>query len=253
MGPNSFRNLTYAAVLLVVGALVYLIYQSSQKKKQQALSTSENVNSGINGFTDTLGSLAGSSIASLPSDSVSNSVDGQYVSGKSPSTYNTQPLKDAANSDVKDVIAEDPISKSDEGIASSEKKAAKSAKSGTSVATKSVAPAAKKFDAGNAGSGEYLVMAGSFASTDNALALVDKLKKLGYKNAEAVKLENSANTHVVAGFYDFKGGAEAAVRALKSNKVESFVKKKSGEIYKAAPTATPKSPTKPSAPISKPI
>jgi cell division septation protein DedD len=251
MGPNSFRNLTYAAVLLVVGALVYLIYQSSKKKRQNALSNTE-LSSGINGFTDTLGSLTGSSIASLPSDSVSNQVDGRYMETQ-PSSYSTETVKETA-SEVKDVIAQEPVTKvkSDESIASSEKKGAKTTKPAPAVGTKSVAPA-KKFDAGNTGSGEYLVMAGSFASTDNALALVEKLKKMGYKNAEAVKLENSANTHVVAGFYDFKGGADAAVRSLKSSKVEAFVKKKSGEIYKATPAATPKSPTKPSSPVSKPI
>jgi cell division septation protein DedD len=252
MGPNSFRNLTYAAVLLVVGALVYLIYQSSKKKRQNALSNTE-LSSGINGFTDTLGSLTGSSIASLPSDSVSNQVDGRYIETQ-PSSYSTETVKETA-SEVKDVIAQEPVNKGkgdESSIASSEKKGGKTVKSAPAVGTKSVAPA-KKFDAGNTGSGEYLVMAGSFASTDNAMALVEKLKKMGYKNAEAVKLENSANTHVVAGYYDFKGGADAAVRSLKSDKIDAFVKKKSGEIYKATPASTPKSPAKPSAPISKPI
>ena len=70
---------------------------------------------------------------------------------------------------------------------------------------------------------------------------------------EAVKLENSANLYVIAGNYEFNGGAEAAVRTLKAEKLDGFVKKRSGEVYKAiAPTVTPKAaPAKPSS--SRPI
>ena len=106
--------------------------------------------------------------------------------------------------------------------------------------------AKEKFDAGLS-AGDYMTIAGSFASKDNAEALVAKLKKMGFNHAEAVKMENSANTYTIAGYYKFKGGADAAVRTLKANKIPAIVKKKSGDIYKTTPAtkpvATPKAPT----------
>ena len=256
MGPNSFRNLTYAAVLAVVGALVYLVYQSSKKKER--LNPSVESTASLGSYTDTLGSISGTSSAALGGiDSVSNSVDGNFVPSSSPSTYSTGK---SSTSEVKEVTAEEPgsLSSSDkiggpeEGISSSQKKTvtAKGVKSKTTVKAK------EKFDAGSS-SGEFMTIAGSFASKDNAEALVAKLKKMGFTNAEAVKMENSANTYTIAGYYKFKGGADAAVRTLKANKIPAIVKKKSGDIYKTTPApvkpvATPKAPTK-TATTAKPI
>ena len=100
-----------------------------------------------------------------------------------------------------------------------------------------------------------MVLAGSFASKDNADALVAKLKKLGFTKAEGVKFESSANTQVVAGYYGFKGGADAAIRTLKKSKIDAILKKRTGTIYKAqpAPLSKPSSPAaKPAAAPSKP-
>lgn len=256
MGPNSFRNLTYAAVLAVVGALVYLVYQSSKKK--QRLNPSVESSSTLGAYTDTLGSIAGTSSAALVGDSVRSSVDGSLLSRSSsePSSYSSSSPASSSVSDarsttpeVKEVVVEDDaiskISSTDDGISSSQKKVTVTSKGVKSPAASKAAPAKVKFDDG-AAAGDYMVVAGSFASKDNAEALVAKLKKIGFSHAEAVKMENSANTYTVAGYYKFKGGAEAAVRTLKANKVAAIVKKKSGDIYKAAPApvkpvATPKS------------
>ncbi len=250
MGPNSFRNLTYAAVLAVVGALVYLVYQSSKRK--QKLNPSVESTSTLGGYVDTLGSIAGSSTAALSMDSIKSSVDGDLLSKGSISEPSVSSYdKKSAASEVKEVTIEDGIKSSkstgpDDGIASSEKKPTVTSKGIKSPASKS-APAKVKFDDGET-AGEFMVIAGSFASKDNAEALVAKLKKIGFSHSEAVKMENSANTYTVAGYYKFKGGADAAVRTLKANKVAAIVKKKSGEIYKASsptapvkPVATPKS------------
>lgn len=253
MGPNSFRNLTYAAVLAVVGALVYLVYQSSKKKER--LNPSVESSASLGSYTDTLGSISGTSSAALDGiDSVNNTVDGNFVSGSTPSSPTTY---SGTTSEVKEVTAEEPGSlsgsskiASEDGISSSQKKTvtAKGVKSKTAVKAK------EKFDAGLP-AGDYMTIAGSFASKDNAEALVAKLKKMGFNHAEAVKMENSANTYTIAGYYKFKGGADAAVRTLKANKIPAIVKKKSGDIYKTAPVkpvATPKAPTK-SASTAKPI
>jgi cell division septation protein DedD len=259
MGPNSFRNLTYAAVLLVVGSLVYLIYKSSKNKNKLNPAT-EMASSGLSTYGDTSATLAG---ATLTPDLSTTSQDGQLVSGAigataaasaaatSPSTYNS---KSKSSDEVKEITAEEPGSLSSTGpsdIASSEKKVnVKSGGSGShpekmSIASKGI-KAKAKFDAGST-KGDFMVVAGAFASKDNAASLVTKMKSMGFAKAEAVKMENSANTYAIAGYYEFKGGAEAAVRTLKANKVESLVKKRTGEIYHAAPApvVAPKSPVKP--------
>jgi SPOR domain len=257
MGPNSFRNLTYAAVLLVVGSLVYLIYKSSRNKNK--LNPAIEASSGLSTYGDTSATLAG---ATLTPDLTTTSQDGQLVSGAATTSPSTESTPSAYNSkskssdEVKEITAEEPGSlsgaASSNAIASSEKKV--NVKSGgsssdkgekMSIASKGVKTKAK-FDAGST-KGDFMVVAGAFASKDNAASLVEKMKKMGFTKAEAVKMENSANTYAIAGYYEFKGGAEAAVRTLKANKVESLVKKRSGEIYHAAPApvVAPKSPVKP--------
>jgi SPOR domain len=250
MGPNSFRNLTYAAVMAVVGILGYLIYQSGQKQKAKRaaeLAQSAELTSGIGGLSDTLGSLTTSTTAALSSGAAaagaaaSNAVSGSLIS----------PAASAAtsSSDVKNVTVEDVTSSASSvksGVPSTSSKAAATGKKPQSPATKKPVV---KFDAGSGG--EFMAMAGAFASKDNADALVTKLKKLGFTKAEVVKLENSANVNVVAGYYTFKGGADAAVRTLKANKIDGFIRKKSGEIFKATPAAV--APVKPATkPAAKP-
>ena len=243
MGPNSFRNLTYLAVLLVVGALVYLVYSSSKKKNR--LNPSVETPS-LSSYTDTLGSIVGSSTAALGINSVKNSLDGQLTAAGTAASGAASAISSKAKgaaSEVREIIAEAPA----ESISSSEK-----AKVNVKSGKKAVAPAkpkqaVAKFDTG--GKGDFMAVAGSFASKDNADLLVGKLKKLGFAKAESVKLENSANLYVIAGNYEFKGGADAAVRTLKANKIEAYSKKRSGEVFKAstpaAPKATAKAPTKP--------
>lgn len=246
MGPNSFRNLTYLAVLAVVGALVYLIYQSS-KKKSERLNPSIETPAGLGSYSDTLGSIVGSSTATLPSsaamsgDTVHEAVDGTL---RSPGT--------SLASDVKDVTVNDPGSIVGSSSSSSSAKSTSKPKS-PATTSKSVVAAPAKFDAGET-KGDYMVVAGVFASKDNALAQVAKLKKFGFTHAEAVKLENSANTYAIAGYYTYKGGADAAVRTLQANKIKAYAKKKAGEIYKPSSVPAPVKPStsKPFAPAPKP-
>ncbi len=246
MGPNSFRNLTYLAVLAVVGALVYLIYQSS-KKKSERLNPSIETPAGLGSYSDSLGSIVGSSTATLPSsaamsgDTVHEAVDGTL---RSPGT--------SLASDVKDVTVNDPGSIVGSSSSSKSAKSASKPKSPATTSKGAVATPAK-FDAGTT-KGDYMVIAGAFSSKDNAQALVAKLKKLGFTHAEAVKLENSASTYAIAGYYQFKGGADAAVRTLQANKIKSYAKKRAGEIYKPSSVPAPVKPStsKPSAPAPKP-
>jgi hypothetical protein len=251
MGPNSFRNLTYLAVLAVVGALVYLIYQSSKKKRE---SRNPNIETGLGNYTDSLSSITGGSTATLPSsaampgDKVNETVDGTLLS--SPAGIKGGQATSLA-SDVKDVIASDPAGSGaasgtgaspSAASASKPKSPATTAKGAAASGTK---PVVAKFNAGD-GKGEFMVVAGAFSSKDNAEALVAKLKKLGFASSEAIRLENSASTYSIAGYYQFKGGADAAVRTLKANKIEAYAKKRSGTIYK------PSAPAAPVKPVAKP-
>jgi cell division septation protein DedD len=253
MGPNSFRNLTYLAVLAVVGSLIYLIYQSSQKKRNRLNPNVESTTS-LSDY-DTLSSISGSSTnpSGAYSDTVRSAVDGSLMASpgasnrSAPESYSSgsTPKSNPAD-EIKDITVNDPGSivgpMEEKSAAKSNVKPPKSP--ATKTATAKAAPVAK-FDAGS-GKGDYMAVAGAFASPDNANALVAKLKKMGFAKAETVKLENSSSTHVIAGYYEFKGGAEAAVRTLKKNKVDAMVKKRSGEIYKpSAPAPAPKPAAKP--------
>lgn len=72
--------------------------------------------------------------------------------------------------------------------------------------------------------GNYLVMAGSYIIKDNAKTMVNKLRKLGYKNAEIIVFAGSQYHAVVAVRYKNEGDAMKASNALKSKGVDSFVK-----------------------------
>lgn len=264
MGPNSFRNLTYLAVLAVVGALVYLIYQSSKKKRERLSNPSIETNASLGGIPDSLGSIAASSTATLPTsgamagDTVHSAVDGTLLSSPAGATGGAATSL-ASTSDVRDVTVNDQGSPaagsgshaSAKGAVSSSSKLKSPATASKGVSTGSGAAAGHavaKFNAGD-GKGEFMVVSGTFSSKDNADAQVAKLKKLGFAGAEAVKLENSASTYVIAGYYAFKGGADAAVRTLKTNKIESYAKKRTGEVYK--PSSTPAKPAV--KPVAKPV
>ena len=84
MGPNSFRNLTYLAVLLVVGALVYLVYSSSKKKNHLNPGVD---NPSLSSYTDTLNSIVSPSSAVISADTSKNSLDGQLTPLSSASSY----------------------------------------------------------------------------------------------------------------------------------------------------------------------
>jgi cell division protein FtsN len=234
--------------MAVVGILAYLIYQSSQKQKAKRAEAAQSaeMSQDLRGLPDTLGSLTSSATSALASGAAAT---GAAASNAIDALSSPAAVGAKSSSDVKNVTVEDISSLSGgSGVPSSSTKTT----AADGGAKKPQSPATKKpvkFDAG--GTGDFMAMAGAFASKDNADALVAKLKKLGFTKAEVVKLENSANVNVVAGYYPFKGGADAAVRTLKANKVDGFIRKKSGEIFKSTPAAA--APVKPAVkPAAKP-
>ena len=250
MGTNSNRGLTYLLVLGAVGALIYAVYSTNRANRVKSPAyDSSSLNGGVaNVSTDT--SLLITSPAALHIDSfhraatgklakVESSVASSAAAGVSELTsYGTEKVKRSRSSSPEIITTEDPSlidrnSSISDPIAPSGK---------TVVRSKSVHAVkhAKKKQKFNPGSekGDFMVIAGNFASKDNADALIAKLKKMGFAKAEIVKLDNSATLHVIAGNYSYKGGAEAALRTLKAHKVAAFVKKKTGDVYKSTTTAS---------------
>ncbi len=247
MGSNSARNATY---LLILGLLVGLGYLVKRKVDENKLATSslESTPSTLSNspaLSDTSYSLSTSANpASMHYDSTHNSLDGKIVSGNRPTSYNEKSMKGkakhesvAANSMMDDnaLSTAEPLSVAaaspkvtSKGI---HKKAVGTVSHSKSVKRTFATKNAKKDNA--TAKGDFEVVAGTFASPDNAKALVVKLKKLGYARAEAIKVDNSMNTQVVAGKYQYKGGAEAAVRTLKKDKIDALVKKKLSVLLKA--------------------
>ena len=72
-------------------------------------------------------------------------------------------------------------------------------------------------------SGKYLLLAGSYLIEDNAQAMVKKLKKLGYNNAEMVVFEMSQYHSVCAGRYSSLSSAQQESGTLKRKGVDNYV------------------------------
>lgn len=70
-----------------------------------------------------------------------------------------------------------------------------------------------------------LVFVGSFENKQNAEAILEKLKIIGYDDAEIIMKENLPFAVVVSGFYQFKSSAKAEVKALKNRGFEVYSSK----------------------------
>lgn len=74
--------------------------------------------------------------------------------------------------------------------------------------------------------GSYLVMAGSYLLKENAVKMVNKLKNMGYPQAEVVVFQASEYHSVVAARFSSESKAKSAASELKLKGVDSFVKSK---------------------------
>lgn len=267
MGPNSSRTFTYVLVLGAVGALITAVYntnkQRSKAAKSPAMETTAGVSSNISTDTSFVGTspaaLTGaahsvgaglSSVAGAAANGVTGAAASTVAGAAELANYSTKAVKKAVAASPEIISTEDPslVSSDKNSVSSDPITASAKAVKVTSKAVHAKKHGVKKhkFDPG-AEKGDFMVIAGNFASKDNADALLAKLKKLGFAKAEVVKLDNSATLHVVAGNYSYKGGADAALRTLKSKKIQAFVKKKSGSVYKVSnPTPAAPAASKPS-------
>lgn len=74
--------------------------------------------------------------------------------------------------------------------------------------------------------GPYLVMAGSYLLRENAVKQVNKLKALGYQQAQIVVFQASEYHSVIAARFSVETKARAASVELKRKGIDSFVKVK---------------------------
>ena len=72
-------------------------------------------------------------------------------------------------------------------------------------------------------SGKYLLLAGSYLIEDNASTMVQKLKKMGYNNAEVVVFDMSQYHSVCAGRYGNISSAKQESSSLKRKGVDNYV------------------------------
>lgn len=72
-------------------------------------------------------------------------------------------------------------------------------------------------------SGKYMLLAGSYLIEDNAQIMVNKLKKLGYKNSEMVVFNMSQYHSVCAGRYTSLSSAQQESSALKRKGIDNYV------------------------------
>jgi len=71
--------------------------------------------------------------------------------------------------------------------------------------------------------GNYLLLAGSYLIEDNASTMVNKLKKMGYNNAEVVVFEMSQYHSVCAGRFSNMSTANQESNSLKRQGVDNYV------------------------------
>jgi cell division septation protein DedD len=282
MGPKTARTLTYSLVAGCLFSLMFLVKKSAQQKKANTVDTvipsSESALGKVDASTTTIGSpaAAASNVSTAPENMTTAPAGaaGSMASGTAPahganhsataipttgtattfstsskapdagraSDLNSKGVNDEVNVTMETPNTENLIA-APSSTASAKKVSAKS-KVNSKKGGKAVAAKAKpKYTHTPGDKGDFMVLAGSFASKDNAEALCAKLKKMGYKFAETAKFENSGNTEVIVAKYPYKGGGDAVVKALKAKNVPAYVKKKSGDIYKkdapavAAPAA----------------
>ncbi|MFT4534119.1 MAG: cell division protein FtsN [Saprospiraceae bacterium] len=72
-------------------------------------------------------------------------------------------------------------------------------------------------------SDKYLLLAGSYLIEDNASTMVQKLKKMGYNNAEVVVFDMSQYHSVCAGRYSNMSSAKQESSSLKRKGVDNYV------------------------------
>lgn len=85
-------------------------------------------------------------------------------------------------------------------------------------------PVKKATSSSSSSSGNYLLITGNYSQESNAKAMVKRLKKMGFSNAESVIFEGSRYYTVIAGKYSSMSTANSAKSDLGG--IDAYVQKK---------------------------
>lgn len=92
--------------------------------------------------------------------------------------------------------------------------------------TKTFTPKSTSKATSSSSSGNYMVIAGSYLLEENAKKMVQKLKGMGYSNAEIVYFDQSQYHSICAGRYNSSSSASQTSSSLRNSGIDSYVHKR---------------------------
>jgi len=240
---DTIRILLYVLLVVLVGAIVYMIYKRSKTPVDDVLPTAEMADSlfmdpqHVDGapltaedsmildLTGQLPAQVGAPADGKPDQTV------QPSSGVDYTQPSVQPEKEAAvNTTPKEQKPAATTAKATESKTMATKTAnhsteTRAVKAKTNTVAKAAAPKAKSTKTTASGNG-FFVVCGSFIKPENADDQVKKLKKLGYSGAQRKVFGSSEYYSAVAGFYANRAEAEKMVNKLEAKGEKAFLKAK---------------------------
>lgn len=170
------------------------------------------------------------------SDTTTEQVDGiaaedefadEFFEDEFDATDNDQSLDEMGGGSIangsSDIIESDPIDYTEvDDIIEENKPVATTKRTTTNTTYNSTSNTSTNSNASSR-SGKYLLLAGSYLIEDNARTMVQKLKKMGYADAEVVVFDMSQYHSVCAGRYSSHSSANQESGALKRKGVDNYV------------------------------
>lgn len=240
---DTIRILLYALLVLLVGAIIYMIYKRSKTPVDDIMPTTEMADSLFMDPQHTEGTaltaedsmildLTGQLPAQVGAPADVTKDNNAQPSSSVDYTQKAAPIeKEAAvNSTPKEQKPVATTAKATESKTMATKTAnhsteTRAGNSKTSVKTKSAAPKASSSKAAETSKG-FFVVCGSFIKPENADDQVKKLKKMGYSGAQRKVFGSSEYYSAVAGSYSNRSEAEKAVQKLEAKGEKAFLKAK---------------------------
>lgn len=226
---NAIRILLYALLVLLVGAIAYMIYKRAQSPVDELPPTAEMADSlfmdpGITGsaltkedsmILDLTGQLPSHVGAPAGVQEAEESKPAPQTASPATEIDYTQPS--ASQTPTNEVNSKPTAQKVSNTKSNTNTSAAGSAKkASTKTATKTKA----------ASKASFYVVSGSFIKPDNADDQVKKLKKMGYKDAKRTVFGSSEYYSAVVGLYNSREDANKVIEKLSKKGEKAFLKAK---------------------------
>lgn len=234
---DTVKILLYVLLVLLVGAIVFMIYKRSQAPAEDILPAAEMADSlfmdqhhapgtALTGEDSMILDLTGQLPSQVGAPAESQTPEPAPQSGTgvdyTQKEVKTEPQA-AVNTDPKAQKVADKPATTETKTKAEEK--TKSSATSTKAASKPAAskPETSKSKASAAG---FYVVCGSFIKGENADDQVKKLKKMGYSGAHRKVFGSSEYYSAVAGSYNSRAEAEKIVAKLESKGEKAFLKAK---------------------------